>query len=215
MTKNDGDLFELPVALVDQTELENVKLPSPELAAFYDCFKNRVLYIDFEIDNSLIDYAKYILMWNKEDAGIPPEKRKPIKIMIFSRGGYLEPANMFVDVISLSKTPVYGYNIGVSMSGAAIILIACHKRYCLQNSTVLIHRGYADISGNATDVLNSAENYKRDIEKMKNFIIGKTNITKQLFKKHESEDWFINAQDQLKLGIVDAVVDSIDELLNI
>ena len=115
--------FELSPIFIPE-ELENVKLPSPELLSFYENLQERVIWIDDEIGDQLLQYSKYILKWNMEDekAGIRVEDRKPIKLMIFSPGGSLYSCNHFVDIIELSKTPVWGINVGMAMSAAFLIL---------------------------------------------------------------------------------------------
>ena len=58
--------------------VENMQLPNPELLTFYKNFEDRTLWIDYEINDYSIEYAKYIMQWNKEDkdAGIKPKDRK-------------------------------------------------------------------------------------------------------------------------------------------
>ena len=65
---------------------EDSTLPDPERLMYYDGLKNRTLYLENEIDREyLIDFSKMIIAFNREDdeKGIPVEKRKPIKILIF------------------------------------------------------------------------------------------------------------------------------------
>ena len=110
-------------------DLENLALPSPELITFYKNLDNRVLWLDSEVDDSFIQFARYIIEWNRADFGIPVEQRKPIKLMIMSYGGDLSINNMLVNLIQISKTPVWGIVTGTAYSGGFFTLIACHKRF--------------------------------------------------------------------------------------
>lgn len=76
--------------------VENMQLPSPELLTFYKNFEDRILWIDNEINDYSIEYAKYIMQWNRDDklAGIKKEDRKPIKLLFFSPGGDLNINNI-------------------------------------------------------------------------------------------------------------------------
>lgn len=47
--------------------------------------------------------AKQILVWNREDKGVPLPHRKPIKIYFFCPGGDLDTSNALIDAIELSK----------------------------------------------------------------------------------------------------------------
>ena len=205
--------FELSPIFIPE-ELENVKLPSPELLSFYENLQERVIWIDDEIGDQLLQYSKYILKWNMEDekAGIRVEDRKPIKLMIFSPGGSLYSCNHFVDIIELSKTPVWGINVGMAMSAAFFILISCHKRLCTKNSVALIHQGSSGISGNAADVISSAKNYESQLNRLKDRVLEKTTIPSRLYNAKLKEDWYLDASEQLKYGIVETIVGDISEL---
>ena len=63
--------------------VENLQLPNPELLQFYQDEKDRTIWIEGEIDESLFEVSKLILKYNKEDKGIPVEQRTPIKLLIF------------------------------------------------------------------------------------------------------------------------------------
>ena len=88
--------------------ISNLQLPDPELATYYKDLDNRILWIDDEINEYSLEYARLILRWNDEDKKKKPEKRKPIKLLFFSPGGDLDVNNTLIDVISLSKTPIWG-----------------------------------------------------------------------------------------------------------
>ena len=92
--------------------LENLQLPDPELLTFYKGIKDRSFWIDNEIDDYSLEIARLILQWNKEDSDIEVENRLPIKLFFFSPGGDLDVNNTLIDVIKLSKTPIWGINMG-------------------------------------------------------------------------------------------------------
>ena len=62
-------------------------LPDPELLMFYKNLANREIWLESEISIDTLELNKLILNFNKMDAGIPVEERKPIKIYIYSYGG--------------------------------------------------------------------------------------------------------------------------------
>ena len=101
------------------------------------------------------------------------------------------------------------------MSAGGLILINGTKgmRYCLRMSTALIHQGSGGASGDYAVVMAQNENYKRLVNMMKDNILENTNITKaQLSKKGKSE-WYIYADEQVELGMVDHIVEDIDEII--
>ena len=195
--------------------VENMQLPNPELLTFYKNFEDRTLWIDDEINDYSIEYAKYIMQWNKEDkdAEIKPKDRKPIKLLFFSPGGDLNVNNMLVDTISLSVTPVIGINCGMAASAGCFIYLSCHKRYTLPNAQFLIHQGAGSFEGTYDIVVSAIMNYQREIENLGKFVLSRTNIPEDVFETHFSTDWYLNAEEALMYGVCDRIIESLDEII--
>ena len=62
--------------------LFNQSLPEPELLDYYNRFSNREIFINDFVDDLCVEYAKFIMDWNRADKDIPIEERKTIKIYI-------------------------------------------------------------------------------------------------------------------------------------
>ena len=77
MEENKAILVEIP------KELENLKLPSPELIQYYKNYNDRHIYIDYDIDESLIEASKQIMDYNMQDKDIPIEERKKIIVYVY------------------------------------------------------------------------------------------------------------------------------------
>lgn len=88
----DNISIELP------TNLENMNLPDPALVTYYRNLDNRVIWLDTDVDNFTLEFSRMIMLWNFEDKGIEPEKRKPIKLCIASYGGDLDINNSLVSL---------------------------------------------------------------------------------------------------------------------
>ena len=196
-------------------ELDNFKLPSPELLDLYADRKNRVIYVDYDLDDSLLrDVGRQIIEYNRIDKGKPVEERAPIVILINSGGGCLDSTYATIAIMETSKTPIITVNMNCAYSAAGLILMAGHKRYCMPRSQVLIHSGSAQgISGNYEDIQESTKSYKKMIEEMREFIVSKTKIDKSLMKKNQSKDWYLPTSEQIELGVVDEVVTDLDSIL--
>ena len=196
-------------------ELDNFKLPSPELLDLYADRKNRIIYIDYDIDESLLrDVGRQIIEYNRSDRGKPVKERTPIVILINSGGGCLDSTYATIAIMETSKTPIITVNMNCAYSAAGLILMAGHKRYCMPRSQVLIHSGSAQgISGNYEDIQESTKSYKKMIEEMREFIVSKTKIDKSLMKKNQSKDWYLPTSEQVELGVVDEIVTDLDFIL--
>ena len=195
--------------------IENMQLPSPELLTFYKNFEDRILWIDNEINDYSIEYAKYIMQWNRDDklAGIKKEDIKPIKLLFFSPGGDLNVNNMLVDTIALSETKVIGINCGMAASAACFIYLSCHERLTLPNAQFLIHQGAGSFEGTYDIVVSAITNYQKEIENLGKFVLSRTNIPENVFYENFITDWYIDANEAIKYGLCSKIITSLDEII--
>lgn len=205
--------MELPIQVLIPDNLGTLQLPSPELLTYYRNLEDRVIWIDYGVDESILEVSKLIMQFNKEDREIPIEQRKPIKLLLYSYGGDGQACFSLLDVIGLSKTPVYTINMGVAMSAGLLILLAGHKRFCLKNSTALAHSGSGGASGTFEQTEAQMKDYKRFVDTMRNYIIERTDIDTRTLNKYKNKEWYLYAEDQTKYHIVDKIIDDIDEIL--
>lgn len=193
--------------------LENMQLPSPELLTYYRNLEDRVIWIDYGVDETILEVSKLIMYFNKLDKDISVEERKPIKLLLYSYGGDGQACFSLLDVIALSKTPVWCINMGVAMSAGLLILLAGHKRFCLKNSTALAHSGSGGTQGSYESTEAQMKDYKHFVQTMRDYIIERTKIDQKLMNKKKSQEWYIYSSEQVELGIVDKIIDDIDEIM--
>lgn len=206
----DGTEFyiDLPEDLID------LKLPNSYNLKYYEDLHNRVIWINEEIDGNLTqEIVHYIMKWNREDKGIPEMDRKPIRLLFDSNGGDLDAQAAICSAIELSKTPVIGVAVGLVASAASLIYLSCHVRLAFKSSYFILHKGSAALSGDYENIISSIEDYKKEIEKMIEFIIEKSKYTKEEVEEHINKDWYVRAQEALEKGMVDEIVTDINVLL--
>lgn len=197
--------------------IENLQLPEPNLTMWWqNALNHRTFWIDFDIDIDLLSIERMILDINRQDVGKEPEQRKPIVIWIYSYGGDLDCTLSFIDVCELSKTPIITINAGVSMSGGLMALLAGHKRYALKRSRALIHSGSASGIGGTYEQNEAVmADYKRQIQTMRSYIVSRTGMDEKLYKKKQSAEWYLSAEEQLANGIVHGIVSDLSEIAGI
>ena len=201
--------------LIERKQNDSV-LPNPALYSYYKNLNNRVIWLNDEIyRESIVPSVKNIIFWNKEDEDnkIPISDRKPIKVMINSYGGEVDATFQMIDIIKLSKTPIYTYNMGVAMSGGFFILISGHKRFALSSSQALCHQGSGAFEGEAETIKSHTAQYNKTLAKLFEHVASRTKISKDLLNKKKKTEWFINGDEQLQLGVVDAMVTDFSELI--
>ena len=195
-------------------ELTKLNLPNPETLDYYERIKNREIFWNFDIDDSLVDFSLMIIKWNKQDKGKAANDRVPIKILINSDGGELSAVLNFINVIQLSKTPVYTIGLGKAYSSAGLILLAGSKghRYVFQDTTALIHSGSTGAIGNTDKVLDNFEFTQRQEKRVKDFIVANTNIVEKLYTKNYRKDWWLMSDEIISLGLADKIITDLDEI---
>ena len=206
----DGAIQVLSIAIPPEAQ---VKLPDPDLLNYYNEKQERAIYIDSEIDDDTYDITKQIYEYNRQDKDIPVEERKPIRIYINSFGGDLHQCFALISAIGASKTPVYTINTGVAMSAGMIILLSGHKRFAVRYSIAMCHQGQGGTSGTYEEVQTATDNYKKMVENMKNYILERTNIDAKTLGRKWTKDWYMFADEQVLLGVVDKIVNDLSEVI--
>lgn len=188
-------------------------MPNPDEISHYKLEKERKYYLDDVVDGSLMGLHRMILRWNMEDAGKKLEERKPIWIFIMSPGGEADIMWALLDMIGASKTPIYTVNVGTAASAASLIFIAGHKRFMMPNARVIIHEGSAQFGGDAVKVMDASESYKKELKRMKNYILERTSIQPAQLNRKRNNDWELDAQFCIENGVCDKIVESIEEVI--
>lgn len=195
--------------------LENLQLPSPELLTYYEELEDRIVWIDDEVTDYSLELGRKILQWNRVDEkkGIKIEERKPIKILFFSPGGDLDVNNTLIDIIKLSKTPVWGINMGRCASAAAFIYLSCHKRFMLPQGYFLFHQGSGTFSGTFQEVCAQIEDYQTSIEQLMDFMLKNTSYKKEEIENKIIGEWYVRKDEAVDKGVCDEVISDISVLL--
>jgi len=191
----------------------NLQLPDPTLRQFYLDEEDRVFYVDDTINASTLDLVKMIMRCNREDKGKPVEARKPITVMIDSPGGSVECLLSIIKTIDLSKTPVRTVCYCSAMSAAADLLASGHKgmRYCLPGTSVMMHSGSCAYQGTASQVDAAKKFFDAMGKRVTDHVFSRTEIDTKTQRKMK-DDYYMNEEDALKLGIIDHIIDDLDVL---
>ena len=187
--------------------LNNASQMSTYEELYREYLDNRVLIFNGDVDDSVIDdLILYILKWNKEDQDIPVEKRRKIKIYISSAGGNIFDANILVDVIMQSITPVVGIGLDMVASAAYIIYLACHERYAFKNTCLLQHEGDMSIENSRSKFKQTAQFFETMEKRSKEFVLERTNMTEEFYDNvYENEFWFYPDTGK-DLGVVHKII---------
>ena len=204
------EIIEFPESV---SETQNLCLPDPDQITYYVLEKERIIYLDCDIEYDVMAVQRMIIRWNIKDKNIKKEDRKPIRMYVHSSGGMVFYMWPLIDTIEASVTPVYTINLFMAGSAAALIYLAGHKRFMMKNAKMIIHEGQNEISGDAVKVLDATESYKKQLKKMKEFIADHTTISKSLIMKKRNNDWELDAQYCMDNGACEKIVETLDDIL--
>jgi len=170
--------------------------------------KTRTLLLSGEINKDLAEKTirQLILL---EDMG-----EEPIRIFIDSPGGDADAGYAVFDMIRFVKPPVWTIGMGLVASAAAIIQLASPKerRIGLPNSHYLIHQPLSGIRGVATDIEIHARELDKLRAKINRLIADETGVPPEQVEKDTDRDYWMNAEEAAKYGLISRVISRRDEL---
>ena len=204
---------ELETILLPNT-IKDATLPDAREVLYWQLRQQRTFSIDWEIieDYNCIELAKIIIQMNAAEADIPEKDLKPITLLVFSYGGDLDQCQALCDVIEASRIPIITVCMGVAMSAGFLIFLSGKRRYAFKQSQFLAHSGSASFQGTSSQIEEAQNNYKKQLQKMKEFIINHTDIDEKLFNKNKNKDWYITGKDEIEQLNIAKVVDSLSEI---
>ena len=172
----------------------------------YDIFsrllKERIILLNGEIDDSLSNTIVAELLYldsiNNDD----------ISIYINSPGGSITAGMAIYDTMNFIKSDVSTICIGMAASMGAFLL-SCgtkDKRYILPNSEVMIHQPLGGTTGQATEIKIHAERILKLKDKLNKILSENTNTNIKKIEHDTERDYFMNADEALKYGLVDKII---------
>lgn len=179
--------------------------------------QQRKLFLKTDIDSfSVADIVKHIMQFNKEDAGIPVENRRPILLYLSSHGGCVDAGFELIDAIQMSKTPVYTINLGYWYSMGFFIGIAGDKRYATRNATFLMHDGSSFVIDSGAKVQDRMDFQRRLGERIKEYVLKNSNVTSEEYDSKFRTEWYLFSPEAKEKGFIDFIIGedcNIDEII--
>lgn len=171
--------------------------------------KKRIIYINENVTDDWIDkVTMQIILLNMEEASIPKEELKPIKIFLNSYGGSADTCLHLIQVIEESRIPIHIHVLAMAASAGLYITVAGHHRVGYKNSIFLLHKGSINVGGNAGAAEDTMDFYKGPVqEKFDDLIIRRTKIDENKLKKIKRNETYCLGQDALEeYGFIDELI---------
>ena len=134
---------------------------------------------------------------------------KEIQFYINSPGGSITAGMAIYDTMNYIKCDVSTICIGMAASMGAFLLTAGKKgkRLALPNSEIMIHQPLGGMQGQATDMKIHAEHILRVRDRMNRLMSEATGQPIEVIRRDTERDNFMTAQEAMKYGLIDKVID--------
>lgn len=199
---NKKEFLEIPLSdLVGDSSL-----PDPVTYQYYKNLKNRKIIINEEIGDNLLETATLPFIEMDNDG-----TGNPIEIIISTVGGEIYSGFNLVDQIENAKSHVTIHIMSMAASMGFLIAMAGKnnpnvKTICHQFSVGLLHSGSQYMEGSAHAVKDTFDFSQHYEEKIKDYILSHTKIDENLYEKIERKEYWMDADEMKRLGIVDEII---------
>jgi len=165
--------------------------------------RERIIFLGGPIDDHTANIIiAQLLFLESEDA------KKDIYLYINSPGGSVTSTLAIVDTMNHIRPDISTFCIGIAASGAAIILSAGKKgkRYILPNAEIMIHQPLGGVEGQATDIAITAKHILKTRDNLNKLLAKNTGKILSQIEKDVERDFFMDAEEAKKYGIIDEIV---------
>lgn len=173
--------------------------------------KDRIVLLAEEVNtNSAMSVISQLLFLNSEN------KEAPITMYINSPGGSISDGLAIYDVMNKIEAPIATVCTGMAASMAAFLLSSGTRgmRYCLPNSTVMIHQPLGGAQGQATEIEIVARRILKLREKMYNIMAKNADCTYSKMAQACERDNYLEPEEALAMGLIDEIIPCVPKAWN-
>lgn len=166
--------------------------------------KDRIIFIGTEINDQVANAVVAQLIFLKAE-----DPKKDISIYINSPGGSVTAGFAIYDTMRFLGLDINTYCIGQAASFGALILCAGTKgkRFALPNSRIMIHQPHGGITGSSADIHIQAQEILRMKKVIAEIIAEHTGQPLEKVLEDSDRDFFMGAEEAVKYGLIDKVVE--------
>ncbi len=166
--------------------------------------KERVVFLVGPVDDHTANLVVAQLLFLESE-----NPDKDIHLYINSPGGIVNAGLAIYDTAQFVKPDVSTVCIGQSASMGALILAggAKGKRFALPHSRMMIHQPLGGFQGQATDIDIHAREILRVRERLNKILVKHTGQSIKKIQQDTDRDYFMDAEEAVAFGLIDAVIE--------
>ena len=131
-------------------------------------------------------------------------EKGPISIELYSGGGDLTTGLAMADLIK-ARGNVTITATGLVGSAAVVILAAASKRFIRPSAAIYLHPPTHSGEHTHQQLTTSISNFRREVELYINLISKNSKLTREQVLKYIQKDTYLNADQSVRLGLVNAI----------
>ena len=166
--------------------------------------RERIIFLSGAIDDDTANIVIAQLLFLQFE-----DPKKDISLYINSPGGSVTAGLAILDTMNHIKPAVSTVCVGMAASAASVILSAGAqgKRFALPNSEIMIHQPWVEgVGGQATDIEIRAKHIVKTREILNKILSKNTGKPLTQVEKDGDRDFFMNAEEAKKYGIIDKIL---------
>lgn len=185
------------------TVIEKTNMGERAYDIYSRLLKENIIFLTGPIDDHVANIVVAQLLFLQAE-----DPKKDITLYINSPGGSVTAGLAIIDTMNNIKNDVSTVCVGVAASMGALILSSGKKgkRYALPNSEVMIHQPLGGAEGQASDIEISARHILKTRENMNKMLSKNTGQTLTKIEKDVDRNFFMDAEESKKYGIIDKVL---------
>jgi ATP-dependent Clp protease, protease subunit len=165
--------------------------------------KENIIFLGGPIDDNIANIIIAQLLFLQSE-----DPKKDITLYVNSPGGSVTSGLAIIDTMNNIKNDVSTVCVGMAASMGAVILSAGEKgkRFALPNSEVMIHQPHGGAEGQASDIEISARRILKNRELLNKMLAKNSGQPLSKIEKDVDRDFFMDAEEAKKYGIIDKVI---------
>jgi ATP-dependent Clp protease, protease subunit len=170
---------------------------------FSRLLKERIIFVTGAIEDHMANLIVAQLLFLEAE-----DPKKDIFMYVNSPGGSVSAGLGIVDTMNHIKPDVATVCVGLAASMGSIILSqgAKGKRSVLPNAEVMIHQPWGGAQGQASDIEITARHILKTRDQLNKMLAKATGKPLDQIAKDTDRDFFMNAEEAKKYGLVDTIL---------
>jgi ATP-dependent Clp protease protease subunit len=170
--------------------------------------RDRIIFLGSAVNDDVANaIVAQMLFLQSEDP------KADVHLYINSPGGSISAGLAIYDTMQFINCDVATYCVGQCASMAAVLLAAGtpSKRRALPNSRIMIHQPMAGMEGTAEEIMIHAKEFAKVKERLNRILIKHTGHPLEKIERDTDRDRFMSAEEALEYGLVDQVIEHIEQ----